>query len=173
MADPASKTCMGPCGLMKPLTEFVRHPNGRDGLASRCRDCRAAYRRHYRETNYEKYLEDKRRYRENNPEAVRATQARWASNLKAKVTARYGPRGVAACWCCGTTENLSIDHVNGGGTAHRKELFGPLRHGAGGQNFYLWLVKEGFPEGYQTLCVPCNGSKSTGERCTLQHDNSR
>jgi len=32
-----------------------------------------------------------------------------------------------------------------------------------------WLVKNGFPEGFQTLCRPCNVSKKRGTRCRLKH----
>jgi hypothetical protein len=39
----------------------------------------------------------------------------------------------------------------------------------GGKRFYLWLLAEGFPEGFQTLCRRCNMSKGVGERCRLWH----
>jgi hypothetical protein len=76
------------------------------------------------------------------------------------VFAHYG----TACACCGTTEDLSIDHVNGGGSQHREEL-----NCKGGVHFYFWLIDRGFPEGYQTLCVPCNSSKADGPSCRLVH----
>ena len=38
-----------------------------------------------------------------------------------------------------------------------------------GRDFYAWLVRNGFPEGFQTLCWPCNKSKDTGDRCRLDH----
>lgn len=47
------------------------------------------------------------------------------------------------------------------------ELFGdPMR---GGSNFYPWLIKNGFPSGFQTLCGPCNASKGAGDRCGIRH----
>jgi hypothetical protein len=34
---------------------------------------------------------------------------------------------------------------------------------------YRWLQDTGFREGSQVLCLSCNESKGTGERCTLAH----
>jgi len=72
-----------------------------------------------------------------------------------------------ACACCGTAERLDIDHINGGGSAHRTALFG--RANNGGADFYRWLVAQGFPPGYQVLCRPCNASKANGVTCRLDH----
>ena len=38
---------------------------------------------------------------------------------------------------------------------------------------YRWLRGNGFPEGFQILCLSCNDSKGTGERCTLAHIDSK
>jgi hypothetical protein len=58
------------------------------------------------------------------------------------------------CSCCGEShqEFLTIDHINGGGTKHRREI------GAGeGVRFYRWLKQQGFPQNdYQCLCMNCN-----------------
>jgi hypothetical protein len=78
------------------------------------------------------------------------------------VFSHYG----TACVCCGATEPLEIDHVNGGGTAHRIELFG---HSSTSAHFFRWLIREGFPDGFQTMCEPCNASKGDGAACRLWH----
>jgi hypothetical protein len=83
--------------------------------------------------------------------------------LKARVLAHYG----TFCACCGATTGLSIDHIDGNGREHRRELFGRKDHG--GQHFYLWLIRQGFPAGYQTLCLPCNTSKGRGPGCRMDH----
>lgn len=69
--------------------------------------------------------------------------------LKLLVFEKYGG---ARCACCEEThmEFLSIDHINGDGTAHRK-LIGWV---AG--NIYGWLKKNGFPSGFRVLCMNCN-----------------
>ena len=51
---------------------------------------------------------------------------------------------------------LTIDHVNNDGAQHRKEC----THGIGGNVLYRWLVRNDFPEGFQTLCYNCNCSKT-------------
>lgn len=58
------------------------------------------------------------------------------------------------CLCCGEKEKLflTIDHIQGGGNKHRKEI-----RKAGG--IAMWLVKNGFPEGFQVLCMNCNWGK--------------
>lgn len=73
--------------------------------------------------------------------------------IRRLVIGKYGPN----CVCCGESEEifLTIDHIGGGGNAHRKEL------GInGGERFYAWLVREDFPSGYQTLCFNCNAGRS-------------
>lgn len=47
---------------------------------------------------------------------------------------------------------LSIDHVNGGGNAHRRKV---TRISKGGESFYLWLIGNGYPSGFQVLCMNC------------------
>ena len=83
------------------------------------------------------------------------------ARVRARVFAHYGTE----CACCGAAEDLTIDHVNGDGVKHRAELGGYA--GKGGVGFYYWLIRQGFPEGYQALCRPCNVSKGRGSRCRL------
>lgn len=58
------------------------------------------------------------------------------------------------CACCGEKEIkfLSIDHIKGGGTKHRKEM-------GVGKSIYPWLIRNNFPEGFQVLCHNCNMAK--------------
>lgn len=63
------------------------------------------------------------------------------------------------CECCGETipQFLTIDHIDGGGCQHRKQV---------GNQFYPWLKRAGFPEGYRTLCLNCNaGRQRNGGIC--------
>jgi hypothetical protein len=48
------------------------------------------------------------------------------------------------CACCGSTENLTIDHVNRDGAQHRRELSRKL-------TLYRWDYRQGFPAEFQTL----------------------
>jgi len=56
------------------------------------------------------------------------------------------------CSCCNITikEFLTVDHINGGGKAHRKSIGGAI---------YKWLIKNKFPSGFQLLCYNCNFAK--------------
>lgn len=63
------------------------------------------------------------------------------------------------CICCGETEIgfLSIDHINGGGNKHRRQI--DSKNHCSGRMFYHWLIKNNFPEGFQVLCMNCNWGK--------------
>lgn len=71
------------------------------------------------------------------------------SASKDKVFDHYG----RSCACCGEDvfEFLSIDHMNNDGAKHRAEI--------GVSRLYPWLIKNNFPNGFQTLCVNCNKGK--------------
>ena len=80
--------------------------------------------------------------------------------IKFEVLSFYSNNDIK-CTCC--KENnymfMSIDHINGGGTKHRKKI-------GGGATFYSWLKRNGFPEGYQVLCFNCNCAKGFYGKCT-------
>ncbi len=67
----------------------------------------------------------------------------------------YYSNGTMKCLKCGFDDirALQIDHINGGGTKHRREL------GRTGDAFYRWLRLNNYPEGYQVLCCNCNWIK--------------
>jgi len=58
------------------------------------------------------------------------------------------------CAYCGSTKNLTIDHIEANGKEHRKSS-----KISGGSNTYRYLVKNDLPTGYQTLCHYCNTAK--------------
>jgi len=70
--------------------------------------------------------------------------------VKREVLGHYG-KGKCACVNCGEARMvcLSIDHIDGGGN---KQRIGSLRTA---DTFYRWLRREGYPLGYQTLCMNC------------------
>lgn len=55
-----------------------------------------------------------------------------------------------------TIDALTIDHINGGGTRHRKSVY----------HMYEWLKKNSFPSGYQVLCANCQTIKELRRRRT-------
>jgi 5-methylcytosine-specific restriction endonuclease McrA len=123
------------------------------------------YARRYRAANPEKHREWTRRYRETHREALRERRiAIRAAQRAADRTAVFDHYGWF-CACCGATDDLTIDHVNGDGTQHRAET----RMGRGTAGTYRWLIRSEFPAEFQTLCSPCNLSKGTGKSCRLDH----
>ncbi len=75
-------------------------------------------------------------------------QKGYGRKLRQEVLDAYGRK----CACCGQSaeEFLSVDHIKGGGTKHRREL---KRYGG---TFYRYLKKKGWPDGYRILCHNCN-----------------
>jgi hypothetical protein len=70
---------------------------------------------------------------------------RW--KLKIDTIKHYGGK----CECCNEKEILflTIDHINGGGNKHRKEI------GSGFQ-IYRWLKQQKYPKDFRVLCFNCN-----------------
>lgn len=76
--------------------------------------------------------------------------------IKAEVFAAYGNK----CSCCGKTNPafLSLEHKEGGGGKHRREL-------GGGSAVYKWAKKNNFPDTLTLLCFDCNCSKGYFGKC--------
>lgn len=78
---------------------------------------------------------------------------------KVRVLQRYGGR----CVCCGEVEPifLSLDHIDGGGNEHRRQIGNnpDSRCGSSSTQFYKWVEKNGYPDILQVLCHNCNMGK--------------
>lgn len=100
------------------------------------------------------------------PEPTRKNQRAYSASKKRKIRERIFAHYGTSCACCGTADNLTIDHINGDGKQHREEI------GKDGNAFYVWLINNGFPGGFQVLCRPCNASKNDGDHCRIIHDST-
>jgi len=93
-----------------------------------------------------------KRWREKNKEKLliknREYHKKYREKAKRLVFEHYGNK----CACCGESniKFLSIDHINGGGTKHKKQTYSKNA---------LWIVKNNFPKGFQILCFNCNWGK--------------
>lgn len=107
----------------------------------------AAKRAQIKYNNSANGREATRRYRQS--PKFKVVRRRWYLKLKAEVFEHYGKM----CECCEEfrVEFLELDHINGGGQKHRKQL-----NNKGGKNFYVWLRTQGWPTGYRVLCSNCN-----------------
>jgi hypothetical protein len=77
--------------------------------------------------------------------------------------------GGLRCICCGEDEFsfLSLDHVSGAGNIERAKLFGDRYQG--GHHIYRALRLQGYPSGYQVLCMNCQvGRRDNGGICPHQ-----
>ena len=133
-----SKKC-NICLEDKSLESFSKHSGTKDKKMTYCKICS---------------VQKVKEWRHNNPEKSRNQSKKngkiSSTKYRTLVLSAYGEQ----CQCCGedNREFLCIDHIEGGGTQHRKEL------GKGGRSFYIWLIKNDYPEGYRTLCHNCNAS---------------
>jgi hypothetical protein len=110
-----------------------------------------------RNPGYKKAYQDK--WRAENPDKYSEYNKRSNLKLKQQVMDAYG----GACACCGETELafLTIDHINGDGAEHRRQIAAEKNTPwlQGGGNTYRWLRDHGFPEGHQVMCANCNCGK--------------
>jgi len=164
------------CGVEKLLAKFVGVTRGRRSqICSKCHSRRVNERarskdlspeqlekrrvkwREYdekrreikREQARQRQREKKKEYlsswyqRNKNPNVARAK----LKQLKAEVLAAYGGK----CYCCGETEInfLTLDHPKNDGATHRIAN--------GGNPFYKWLQRNGYPKGVvRVACWNCN-----------------
>ena len=92
---------------------------------------------------------DKKKYYHDHIEYYRDYATKRAKWRKEVVLTHYG-NGELKCVRCGFDDirALSVDHINGGGSAQRKGF-------TGGRSIYYWIIKNKFPKGFQTLCMNC------------------
>lgn len=129
------KTCRK-CGKDKPATDefFGRSRRSKDKFEYSCRTCRNAVTNAYH-----------RRFR--------------AANRIAALV--HYSAGEPKCACCAEKRLpfLSIDHIDGGGSAHKRSI------GNGGGALSRWLKNNNYPAGFQILCHNCNQAKGYYGKC--------
>lgn len=106
---------------------------------------RTSYMRQYRKT--EKYKAAGRRYEDT---TIYKAKKKIRKHKWLEVVAHY-TKNRMTCESCNEDDMvvLSVNHINGNGTRHRKAI------GFGGIKFYRWLIKNNYPEGYNILCMNC------------------
>lgn len=78
---------------------------------------------------------------------------RYRERLRRETYTAYGNQ----CSCCGltNTQYLQIDHIDGGGGTHRKQVWSVSAD----------LRRKGFPPIVQLLCANCHQAKDTYGGC--------
>lgn len=142
--------------IIMAYTKEQQKRYGRQYRQTHKEELRKAHRE-YAQTHQKHISEHMKEYFRTHKEQLKITKARYQQKLKVAVLMYYGS-GKLACVKCGFTDvrALSIDHINDNGAQHRKEL---IKHNQTGAWFYLWLKRNNYPEGYQTLCMNCQWIK--------------
>ncbi len=160
--DSATKKCNA-CGELKPLDAFNIFRTGILGRTKHCSECASRLRPRFPVSISEKECPSCKQIKPalsyyTNPcckDGLQRTckDCRRAERYsrKRRVIDHYS-NGSNQCACCGesTYEFLTIDHVDGGGSNHRKQI---------GTSIIAYLIRHNFPHGYQILCFNCNVSK--------------
>ena len=140
------------CKQEKPLTEFYSSKRFRVKQGTKvhyttpeCKPC---------------YMIRTKAYYQANKGILRPKENASNRQKRARVKeAVFGAYGGYVCACCGVGEKafLTLDHIENDGAQNRRKIAGK-RHAAG-YTTYDWIVKNGFPSGFQVLCMNCNFGK--------------
>jgi hypothetical protein len=153
----AEKACIT-CEEVKPLDQFWKDKRRKDGCKARCAPCAIRSNRESYNRNPAARVAAAMRWRQKNSERHYAYTRDHRQVVKARLIAGYG----GECTCCGETEIafLTLEHINGGGRAHRaiKDSLG----------IYREVIKAGFPPEYTVLCMNCNFARRYGKECPHQ-----
>lgn len=146
MATPSQdlKTCTI-CGVAKPKeTDFYfrRRDNCYYAWCKEC--CKARTRQRWHGERHDEIAAH-----ENAAMKIKRVRIRRA------ILAAYGN----ICACCGETEEtfLTLDHINNDGAEYRRTALGKRTRAGYWQ--YQWVIKHGFPAGFQILCMNCQQGK--------------
>ncbi len=151
------------CAIYKSINLFPRsnskyYPSG---FRPECFECYRDARQKYFHKNHEVILKQKRDYYREH--FLKASAGKKQSRIKAKRAALLAYSGeYPKCACCleSTEDLLCIDHSNGGGNEHRRSV-----KKLPGYAFYVWLKKNGYPNGFRVLCWNCNESFASNGFC--------
>lgn len=171
------KKCGGPCKQVLPEEMFSHNRRNPDGLHHCCKQCKAIQDKAYQEKHKDKVKARKHEYYLANQKEISARTSQYAkthvqkhrewctkakNKLKVEVFSSYSDGDVKCRWCGESdVDVLSIDHLDGNGADHRREIYGG--NISGGSRFYFWLKKNNYPDGFQVLCFNCQFKKRLTE----------
>lgn len=103
-----------------------------------------------------------KQWKKRNRDKVNERGRRYWRELKRAALVRYSS-DIPCCACCSElhVEFLCIDHVGGGGNAHRALIGGTSK-------VYKWLRDNKYPVGFRVLCFNCNQAISAHGACPHQ-----
>ncbi len=126
----------GRCKKYKEKIKFGSNKFTKDGLHFQCKSCAV---------------------KDANTENARKGRAGRRQLNRTRILLYYSNNN-PQCSCCGEKEDkfLCLDHINGGGHQHRKNIKNRI---------YEWIIKNDFPKGFQILCHNCNMAKGFYGEC--------
>ncbi len=111
------------------------------------------YNRKYRLEHKEQLKTYFREYHRKHRDRLEASSKRSRDKLKREILIHYGNDKLACVKCSfGDIRALSLDHIVASGGKRQNPR-------SSGYSFYVTLKRRGFPDGYQTLCLNCQGIK--------------
>ncbi len=145
------------CRKILPLSAFGKSSDRRLGVQVYCKQCRgrtASSNQEYLNSYHKKYRRKKkykdwyREWKMKNADHIFHQKISYKQALR---LAAFDAYGGPSCSCCKEKQLqfLIIDHIDGGGTKHRKSM-------KSGSAIYTWLKKNGYPSGFRVLCHNCN-----------------
>src|SRR3989304_8757068 len=118
----------------------------KDQIRDNNRRWRANHKDELKIKNHDRYLNEK----ESRKEYSKIQYRKRKEKITREVFLHYGYDKIECCRCgFNNIFALTLDHINGGGHKHRESLRRT------GMVFYCWLQKQGYPEGYQLMCMNC------------------
>lgn len=141
------------CKITKTVDRFGKDSRTKLGLRVYCRECEVIRRRLSYDSK--KRVASTKKWREKNRQVHLDYQKKYRRELHSKAIKLYGAR----CLCCGETikEFLTLDHINGGGTNHRRTK--------GGLHTYREMIRENDHKKYRVLCMNCNHATKYNKIC--------
>lgn len=148
------------CKISKLLTDYAKSKNS-VGIKPTCKKCESSNRKkavlnRIAEGGCSRCLNKR-----DNFTGLCSKCRTYDKTLRTKLKlAAFQAYGGPVCACCGELhlEFLSLDHINGGGNIHRRQISKSERYSGfmAGHKMYAWLKRQKYPEGFRVLCMNCN-----------------
>lgn len=150
------KKCCSKCKSEKPFEEFWRDTRKLDGRKAACIECAKRIQKNTYYLDPQVRIQRAMKWKKENWDYDLTYMKERAAKMRMQVINAYG----GACVCCGESELpfLTVEHVNGGGRAHRKEV-------GGSSSLYRNIIQQGFPDKFTILCMNCNFASRGGRTC--------
>ena len=159
------------CKISQPISNFYKSKTNKGGHRTLCKKCCNKITIEYWKKNKERYYKNTNLDRQKNRKkwALYARKARQKNRLLAFKIIANGKK-IECCkskeWnCCKDSTNLNyltLDHINGDGFKHRRNLIKTTSNWMGANDTYTWIKRN--PElaltKFQIICMNANMLKA-------------